>query len=235
MMPSLLCFVLLALWGDPISLEPIGQIRLDIPEPSDLCFSSDGQCIFIVSDKGRLFEVDLEGEILKRAKYKSADFEAVCVVDAHVFVVDETMRRIVVFDEAKIKMKQTRQYVYSGAMNRGWESFVYDPENDRFIAFTEKLPLLAFEFDRNLNQTEIMEVEGVREISGATYHGGYIWAVSDEDRTVYALSPKSLKVKMSYSVPVLNPEGITFTPDGNEMWLISDDLHRIYRFKSPLN
>ena len=225
----LLCFAL----SSGSDLESTGQIKLDISEPSDICLSADRTRLYVVSDKGRLFETDLKGNTLRRADYKGADFEAVCAVGKWVYVVDETLRMIIRFDADDFEYKDSRQYIYLGGMNRGWEAILHDEDRDRFITFTEKLPLLMFEFDDDLDQKDMTRLKDIKEVSGATYHNGDIWLLSDEDRTVYRVSPKSFKVKESWVIPVLNPEGLTFSPDGKELWVVSDDLHRIYKFKAP--
>ena len=204
-------------------------IKLDIPEPSDIYFSANGQSLYIVSDKGRLYETNIRGEILNRSSYRGADFEAVCQVKDRIYVADETLRMILEFDE-KLKLKKSRQYTYQGAMNRGWESLFYVPDKEKFYAFTEKLPVLLFEFDHDLDLKGVHRIEAISEVSGATYYSGYIWVVSDEDRTVYKLDPDNFKVKKTWKIPVLNPEGIAFDSQGT-LWIVSDEMHSLYSFK----
>lgn len=214
-------------------LELIGKIRIDVPEPSDLCFTPDGKNLIVVSDKGRLYRLDLKGNILERASYKGSDFEGVCVRGDLIYAIDETMRKIVVFDGESLKFKRSRQYTYLGAMNRGWETIIYDSDQDRFLAITEKLPALIFEFDDDLDEKGTTKIEDIREVSGGTYHNGSLWILSDEDRTIYRVTPNAFKVKESWKIPVLNPEGIAFSPDGSEIWVVSDDRNTIYMFKTP--
>ncbi|MEL7124319.1 MAG: SdiA-regulated domain-containing protein, partial [Bacteroidota bacterium] len=214
------------------SLKIKESIKLTIPEPSGISFSSNGQHLYIVSDKGKLYKTDLSGNVIKKAKYRGSDFEGVCTKGGKVFVVDETLRQILEFDSESLKLKESQQYVYNGATNRSWESIVFDPNSERLLAFTEKLPVLMFEFNKGLEQKAVHQINKIKEIAGATYHNGLIWVVSDEDRTVYALSPKSLKIKKSWKIPVLNPEGITFSPNGT-LWIISDAMAKIYKFDVP--
>lgn len=214
-------------------LEIISQQKVEISEPSDLCFSADGQHLYIVSDRGRLYKTDLTGKPIQRADYRGSDFEGVCRVGNRVYVVDETLRMLLEFDADDLDLKKARQYAYTAAANRFWEAVVFLPKKERFLAFTEKLPVVAHEFEDDLDEKRLHQLpEDIKEVSGATFHEEKLWVVSDEDRRIYTLKPKNLKVINSWKIPVLNPEGITVSPDG-QLWVISDDMATIYKFKIP--
>jgi uncharacterized protein YjiK len=213
-------------------LEILDRQKVEIPEPSDLCFSADGQYLFIVSDRGRLYKTDLQGRVVQRAKYRGSDFEGICRVGNRVYVVDETLHMILEFDTDDLDLKKARQYAYTGAANRFWEAIVFLPEEERFLAFTEKLPVVAHEFDDDLDEKGFHQLKDIKEISGATYFEEKLWVVSDENRRIYVLDRKDLEVKNSWRIPVLNPEGLAVSPDG-QFWIISDDMATIYKFKIP--
>lgn len=215
-----------------IELKIVERVTLGIVEPSDMCFSIDGQNLYIVSDKGRLHKADLSGNIIKTAKYKGHDFEGICARGNSVFVVDETLRMILEFDAISMKLKESYQFNYNGAMNRSWESIAFVTSSDQFISFTEKLPVLLFEFDHDMTQKGVHLIDDIQEISGATYYNDLIWVVSDEDRKIYTLNKNTYKVKDSWKIPVLNPEGITISPDG-QIWILSDAMASIYKFEMP--
>jgi uncharacterized protein YjiK len=208
-------------------------ISLKIPEPSDLCFSQNQKSIFIVSDQGFLFETDTEGKIIRKANFDGIDCEAVFADDINVYVVEETTRKIKIFDTKDLKLKRTIYLPYTGGRNKGYEAFTFNKFKNKFIIITEKDPIYLFELDTDFKiVNEINLGKMARDISSATYYNGFLWLLSDEDRTVFKLKPDNYEVLEKWKIKVLNPEGIAFDSFG-KMLIQSDDLQRIYFFKAP--
>lgn len=208
------------------------SIPLNIPEPSDLYFAPDGQSVWIVSDKGRIYEVDRAGKTVRQKRYKGHDFEAVCLYDGKLWTADETYRRLMAFHPADLSLAAERQYRVPGALNEGWEALCPHPRGYGLLAVSEKDPVRAFTFsaDGELEGDQILR--GIPEVSGICLWKGELWAVSDEERRVYRLSA-DFSVLGSWKIPVLNPEGIAIAPDGS-LWIVSDDQHRLYQFDLPV-
>jgi hypothetical protein len=55
--------------------------------------------------------------------------------------------------------------------------------------------------------------------------------MSDEDRTVFKCTYPKFEVVRAWSIPVINPEGLTFDAKGN-LLVCSDDRERLYVFDS---
>src|ERR1700744_3557472 len=66
----------------------------NIPEPSDIVYDKETNHFFIVSDHGMLFECDLTGKIIRKAKEEGMDFEGVEIKDGFVYVSDERPRKV---------------------------------------------------------------------------------------------------------------------------------------------
>jgi uncharacterized protein YjiK len=224
----------LCLWLCSSSPElPVRQhIPLKIPEPSDLYFAPDGQSFWVVSDKGRIYNVDLSGKILQQKRYKGHDFEAICLYEGRLWAADETYRRLITFDPANLSLAAERQYQVPGALNEGWEALCPHPRGTGLLAVTEKDPVRAYTFsaDGTLEGHEILRE--LPEVSGICLWKGELWAVSDEERRVYRLAA-DFSILGSWQIPVLNPEGIAIAPDGT-LWIVSDDQHRVYQFDLPV-
>src|ERR1700748_1903283 len=80
----------------------------NIPEPSDIVYDKDSKHFFIVSDHSTLFECDLSGKIIRKAKEGGMDFEGVEVTDSFVYVSDEKPR--VVYKYRKNDLSLVRTY-----------------------------------------------------------------------------------------------------------------------------
>ncbi|RYZ30007.1 MAG: hypothetical protein EOP49_40160, partial [Sphingobacteriales bacterium] len=214
-------------------LKPERSISLDIPEPSDISVAPDGKSYFIVSDNGLLFETDTEGKVIRQADYIGMDNEAVYADDANVYTVEEAVRKLKIFDRATLKLKRTVNLPYSGGRNKGYESFTYDAITRHYIIITEKDPSYIYELDQDfkvVNEVNISKL--ARDFSSATFHDGFVWLLSDEDRTIFKVDPTFFEVKASWIIPIINPEGIAFDHDGN-LLIQSDDMKRLYFFKNP--
>lgn len=212
-------------------LKPDAKYSLKIDEPSDICYDAIGKGFFIVSDNGALFRTDIKGEIVQTAKFKGADFEGVWADEKYVYVVDESLRMVHLFDIYELTLQQSKQYKYHGGRNRGWESICWNATRKTYVFLTEKQPVLLFELDENLELKNRMDVPQFREISAATAFGDYLYFLGDEDRTIFRVNPKNYEILETWIVPILNPEGICFTPNGN-CYILSDDLEKLYLFNA---
>lgn len=217
----------------PVKIKPERKIHIEIPEPSDICLHPNGDKLFIVSDDGFLFETDLEGKIIRKADYKGLDCEAVHADENHVYVVEEFSRRIRVFDINNLTLIRTVMLKYDGGRNSGYEAMTYNKAKRKFVLFTEKRPIYLYELDEDLNKVNEIDLSKLsRDVSAATYYNDHLWVLGDEAMTVYKLNPNTYEVLKSWSVPIINPEGLTFDLQGN-MLILSDDMQLLYYFKNP--
>lgn len=217
------------------TLQPLNWYVTEVEEPSDVCLNPlKSNSYFMVSDNGFLYETDEKGKIIRTADYKGLDTEAVWAKGDLVYVVEEFTRKIRVFDNATLTLQRTVHHPYTGGRNKAYEAFVYNEAKERFLLFTEKDPIYLFELDKDLNLVnEINFNHLARDISAATYHNNFLWLLSDEDRTIFKLNPTTYQVIQQWVIPVINPEGISFSADGKFLLILSDDMQRVYHFPNP--
>lgn len=216
------------------SLKPLSWNTTEVQEPSDICINPlKENSFFMVSDNGYVYETDLQGKIIRTADFKGLDIEAIYAVDDMVYVVEEFTRKIRVFDNKTLTLQRTVHHPYTGGRNKGYEAFVFNEANQKFLLFTEKDPIYLFELDKDLKiVNEISYSHIARDLSAATFHNDHLWLLSDEDRTVFKVHPLTYEVLNKWIIPVVNPEGICFDAKGN-LLILSDDMQRIYQFPNP--
>jgi uncharacterized protein YjiK len=222
-------FLLLFAFKSDNSIQKIFKKSIKIPEPSDLCVSlSDKNNFYIVSDNGLLFETDNEGVLIKKSAYLGFDFEGVCTDGEFIYVSEESVRKISVFDK-ELNYLYSKIINYNGGRNKGIEAITYNPEKQIFIAITERDPVLVREYTKDwILISERSFAKKHSDISAITFRNGFYWILSDEDRTVNKYS-QNFDLQKQYKINVLNPEGIVFDSEDN-LCIISDDMQLLYKF-----
>jgi len=214
-------------------LKPVKSIAVAIPEPSDICYNSKTDTFYIVSDTGKLFETTIDGKIIRKVKQKDTDFEAVYADEKNVYAVDETNRNIYEYDSNTLNLNRIINVPYNGGRNKGYESFTFNTDKNKFILITEKDPIILFELDTDFKITKQIPLNDIaKDISSANYYNNFLWLLSDESMMLMKLNPNTYEVIEKWSLPVINPEGFAFDKKGN-LLVTCDDMQRIYYFNNP--
>jgi uncharacterized protein YjiK len=222
--------LLLAAWSLPVKeLKHERWQRVQVKEPSDICFTPKGNTLYMVSDDGLLYETDLNGTILRQSPVMGVDFEGVHADADYVYVVDEFTRKIHQLRHEDLQAVRTVEVPYSGGRNMAYESITFNHKKGVFIIITEKYPIQVFELDASLRKINEVRFTGVRDVSAATWYNNELWLLSDEDRMVLRVDPQTYAIKERFRIPVINPEGLAFDAAGN-LLVCSDDLRRLYFF-----
>lgn len=231
---ALCCIFLLFFQVSAQKLKPIATYKLKIKEPSDLCFTPDNKGFLIVSDNGILYKTDLEGKILQTSSQTGIDFEGVCLYKGNVLVSDETPRHFFTLDIEKLEQISFFELTYLGGRNSGFEAITFNEEKNSLMLITEKNPIWIFELDHHQKIVGKHKFKYARDISAATFQNGFLYLLSDEDRTVFKLNPINYELISKLKIPVINPEGLAIDKIGN-MYILSDDRELLYHFKLPTN
>lgn len=206
-------------------------LRLNIKEPSDVCLGPDGACLFIVSDNGQIYKTDLNGTVLLKSPFEAYDLEAVYynAEAQQVMAVDERTRMVHILDAATLAHIRSVEVSYPGGRNKGFESLTFHAKKGKYLLITEKEPKIIFElaadFSSVYNRTTLKGYPS--DISSATYYDGMLYILSDEEHCILKVNPDDYQILDRWEIPVLNPEGISFTKEG-QLIVVSDDLAEMY-------
>jgi uncharacterized protein YjiK len=211
------------------SLRYASKISLSIPEPSDISLAPDGKSYYIVSDNGILFQTELNGTVIRKAEQTGFDYEGVYCDASYVYVIDERTRQLHLYNRPDLKYVRNAEIAYSGGRNKGFESITFLPATKQLMLVTEKDPTLIFILNEDLTVFNKVKVKLTSDVSAICYHDGFIYWLSDEEHCVLKLNPQNYELLERYNLNVINPEGITFSPEGN-MMIVSDDAATLYTF-----
>jgi uncharacterized protein YjiK len=212
-----------------LCINPKSHIKIHVAEPSDIIMKEDGTGYFIASDNGYLHETDLNGRITRTAPFAGYDFEGIYRDKEHIYISDETLREVLVYDIKTFELIRLVKIENHGGRNLGCESITFNPTTNHFIMATEKDPQMIYEMDENFQILNQRSIAAIHEISSATFYEGHLYFLSDEQMTVFELDPADFKIVKRWKIPVLNPEGICFNPAG-ELLIVSDDLAKLFNF-----
>lgn len=208
-------------------LIPISIVDLDIDEPSGIAFNKELSAYYIISDNGYLFQTDLTGKTIHSSSFKGYDFEGITFAKNKIYVSDEMMRKVHVFD-LNLKKTNTYQLNYQGGRNKGFESITFVPEKNRFLLITEKEKIFIKIYDLNFRMIDEIIYNDLRDVSAVSYYDGFIYLLSDEDRTIVQMNLNFEEIKR-FEIPIINPEGITFN-NKSQMLIVSDNREKLYTF-----
>lgn len=201
-----------------------------IPEPSGIAYDKETEHYFIVSDHGKLFETDTEGNILRKASKEGMDFEGVEVKDSFVYVSDESPRKIYKYRKSDLSLVKDYNVSWGGAINKAFESLTYNYAKKCFVLVSQ-MPCVIVEYNDDFKELNRFRFRDARDVSEARWHNGDIYLLSALDATIFKCDPTSYAVKEYYNINVFNAEGLAFDKDGN-VSVTSDDLQRLYYFKT---
>lgn len=219
-----------ALFAKQKHLKPYYHHEINMAEPSDICLTTaDPSHYYVVGNRGQLAETDSTGYVLRHTRTDGSDYEAVCVKDGLIYAIDESLRRLDVFDEKTFEVKKSILIPYGGARNKGFEGLVYVPSKKAFITVVEK-PAAIVELNDQLQIIGQIKLNAFRELSSVTYHDNFLWLLSDEDHMVMKVNPEDFSVVDKWVIPTTNPEGICFDANGN-LLIVSDDMATLFKFK----
>jgi len=214
----------------------IDSYSLSVPEPSGLAYSVDKESFFVVSDRGKLYQISLTGTIIRELPYIGNDTEGVTVdpITANIYVCEEGRGDLVKLNSSGVMIDSYNLLDNPG--NSGLEGLTYNIELNEFYLLKEKDDGILIKYSIEDDLTTIINLNFSSDYSGIFYNESSrkLWIVSEEERTLTQCNLNGSVIK-SYSFPINGIEGIVVNDDETVAYVVSDPNSKLYKLDLTIN
>ena len=210
------------------------HIIANIPEASGICYNEFTRKLYVVSDRGSVYELTKKGKIVRKKHIGNYDLEGIAcdLKNNRLIAIEEGNDNILIINpktlnvEKKISVKRS----YNGKKilvkdkEFGLEGITLDAEGNIYISnqsyrkYPQKDPsVIILIKDLNHKKTPILSLidPGPKDIAGLFYKNGNIYMVSDSNNKLYKYNLKKQKIDFVVKLPKFAQEGIAFDDDGH--------------------
>ncbi len=214
------------------NLRYVGEYPLLIAEPSGLSLSRDKLSLWTASDEdGKIYQMTLEGKILRSFDSGMTDVEGIAVVDdGAIAVMSERSHMISIFTPEG-KLLQSTEVAFDNADNDGPEGLEYDPVDQRFYVLKEKSPGQIIVLDHDLKEISRRQLKFARDYSSLSYEPerSHLWIMSDESNSITVMD-LAMQMQTSYSTSILQQEGLALDYEKRRLYIVSDAKDMLYAY-----
>ncbi len=214
-------------------LTYIGAYAISVPEPSGLVMTQDNRGFWTISDEtSTINRLDNEGIVVQTIIVEGIDFEGITLIDDTTLVIlQERTREMVFLDTSGTELKRIKLDL-EGELNSGPEGIAFNPKNRHFYILNEKKPSLFVELDEQLNIIRKDTLKFCKDVSGLYFDEAnqILWMLSDESQLVIKTDLNG-KLLEKIDITIAQPEGITLSKDGRNLYIVSDNKETLYVFK----
>ena len=214
-------------------LTYIGAYAISVPEPSGLVMTQDNKGFWTISDEtSTIYRLDNEGIVVQTIIVEGIDFEGITLIDDTTLVIlQERTREMVFLDTSGTELKRIKLDL-EGELNSGPEGIAFNPKNRHFYILNEKKPSLFVELDEQLNIIRKDTLKFCKDVSGLYFDEAnqILWMLSDESQLVIKTDLNG-KLLEKIDITIAQPEGITLSEDGRNLYIVSDNKETLYVFK----
>jgi uncharacterized protein YjiK len=225
------------------------NVLVHIPEASGICFFKRTNTLFVANDEGKVYEINMDGKILRKKRLGNYDLEGVAcdsqkgklyfAVEKSDNILVVNQKNLKIQKEINIKRKYKKIEILKKDEDNGLEGIAITPDgiylsNQSTKRYPKSDPSVLIKIDslkkRKVAIKDIVD-HGYIDIAGLTFHNGYLYMVSDTDDLLIKYDLKNQKTVSVKELDSFTQEGVTF--DDNSNIYIADDSGRVlkYNFK----
>jgi|WetSurMetagenome_2_1015567.scaffolds.fasta_scaffold106564_2 uncharacterized protein YjiK len=208
---------------------------INVPEPSGLTLSFDGNYFWTISDEdSKVYKIDKLGKIIRSFSVIGEDLEGITVIDSiKLAVILERAREVVVIDTLGKELRR-KSFGLKGKLNEGLEGICYDSIRKDFYFINEKRPGLLIKTDSSFVEIFRKELKIAKDYSDIFFakDDSTLWILSDESKKIIQTDLNGKKIT-EYSIKVDQPEGLVVDYKNKKVFVVSDKKEELYEFSLP--
>lgn len=234
-----LCWLLVLISCDvqerQAELKRIAKYKLEIAEPSSLCYSYSTGYFVIACDKtDRVYFTARDGKVIRYFDTKAKDAEGAVQLksDSSIWLVDERKREALHYtsdgdyiDEAEIPVEERKS-------NHGPEGITFNPEKQEFYIVNEQQPRMLLLLDLNMKLKEAIPLDFARDFSDLFYEeeSNSLWLLSELSKRLYQCDLRG-NLKKTYRFDMNGAEGVVVDSKNKMVYLVSDGNQALYEYQ----
>lgn len=221
---------------------------------SDIAYNYDTGTLFIIDNGNQdVYEYSTTGSPIRRIVGSGQlDTEGIAYMGGNKFaIIEEGVKDISIvtigpattsFSKAGALQVIVPSAPAGNLANTGFEGISYDSKNNQFYVVKEKSSRQVYQIANSGTSTLLTTVTsavtgtGVTDLSGVFFDnspGGHLYILSDESNRVVEVGlDGTLYAQMT--IAGTQPEGITFTPDGLNMFILGEQRELYHYQASPI-
>lgn len=218
-----------------VTLDDYTDCPTGVSELSGICFNAARDGFFAVSDRGGLYEIDLDGTTVRQLLSSGNDLEAVALSGdgAVIYAVDESTGEIISLSGKDYGTRSTVATVTipgGGKKNRGPEGMTF--QDGTLIIANQAEPAKIVDFS-----LAGKKIERERTVTFATYlsdlcydgSDGTLWILDSKSKAVYHCT-QDLSLLGTYKIPfVAQAEALEVDHARNCLWIGCDTTAKLYK------
>jgi len=241
-----LCILFLTLFFTSCSHSD--NVLVHIPEASGICYAKNTNSLFVANDEGTVFEISTDGKIIRKKRLGHYDLEGVAcdseksklyfAVEGADNILIVNQKTLTIQQEINIKRKFKKVTVLKKDKKSGLEGITITP-NGIYLSnqSNKKWPKddcsVVIRVDKiKKKKTAIKKIidHGFQDISGLSFHNGYLYMVSDEQNILIKYDLENKKTISTKNLQNMAYEGVTF--DDSDSIYFADDNGRVLKYNS---
>ncbi len=181
-----------------------------------------------------IYKISLDGKLIEEIKCSAEDLEGIVFddTDKSIWLADERKRNLIHINLKGETLKEFHLDIKTKKENSGIEGLTVNKKTGNLLCLNEKKPGLLIETDKNGNILETHKLKFAKDYSGI-YHDANtnkLWIISDKSMTITRLDAQG-NIEHTYQTDIESMEGVVIDSKKRLMYIVSDELERLFVFK----
>ncbi|MDR3226676.1 MAG: SdiA-regulated domain-containing protein [Prevotellaceae bacterium] len=206
-----------------------------VSELSGICFTAGNTSLMAVSDKGKIYEIALDGKNIRQLPYSAnGDFEGITMNNAtgEIFVADETSMSINRLTANETSLTEiVKINIQNAISNKGIEGVTY--HNGVFYIVNQTEPTRLFTYVQSTQALTYVDITFAQYLSDICYDtsDNTLWIADSNSKKVFHCKLDGTLINSQSVSFIAKAEAIAVDRSKGYMWLGCDSSGKLYKVK----